>query len=353
MALTFYLTASPVLMVLLIVVLQLAVEIPLFAHGFIPMVHHTTSTRRACSTCTRPRIAAGVTVALRVDLTDTISSSTSTTEGLNLESLREMLQELRAALLVQAEQDTIKKSKPRDSAATSDNAENSQVANRNLSPDELAREILLSTRIPNLKLCHTRLGPSTLPGAGRGLFATHDIVKGDLITCYPGDALLYEPPHDDGESYDEGEDLDMEADEIVIWGAHVDEVDRWDEDAVFNGHEEGRGGIDERPLTDYALWVCELYSVLAMPLLDTDPAYSGHFANDAGGHLAINGSGGVNVGVEEGIAAYVNESIKLSNAQLEVLEDSHMVAIARRNISEGEEIFVTYGMNYWMENVSF
>jgi len=325
------------------------------------MVQHTTRSsthqRRDCSTIcsTRPRIAAGATVALRVDLTDNINAITSTTEGLNLESLREMLQELRAALLVQAEQDdTMKKNKPRDPAATatSDDDDMSQAVNRNLSPDEVARETLLSTRIPNLKLCHTRLGPSTLPGAGRGLFANHDIFKGDLITCYPGDALLYEPPHDDGGSYDE-EDLDVEADEIVIWGAHVDEVDRWDEDAVFNGHEEGRGGIDERPLTDYALWVCEFYSVLAMPLLDTDPAYSGHFANDAAGHLAINGSGGVNVGVEEGIAAYVNESIKLSNAHLEVLEDSHMVAIARRDISEGEEIFVTYGMNYWMENVSF
>jgi hypothetical protein len=344
MALTFRMTAPPVLLVVLI---QLLLQEISFTLGFTFIPMHARSplldARSAVRYNVRPSTGTcSTSTLLRVDLTDITSTTHST--GVTLQSLREMLQRLRDDL----------KNELRDPIATNnDKNDNERVRNRNLSPDELARETLLSTRIPNLALRHTRLGPSTIPGAGRGLFATHDIAEGDLITCYPGDALLYLPP-----------DADHDVDEIVIWGGHVDEVYCWDEDAVFDGyssiedsdrdgHEGGRGGIDKRPLTDYALYVCDMYSVLGNPLLDSNPAYSGHFANDGAGHHAIDGCGGVDVGSEEGIAAYVNESIKMANAQNSVLEDSHMVTIATRNISEGDEILVTYGMDFWMEYVSF
>jgi len=296
-----------------VLLLLVIVEIPFPTLGFLPT--HPRSARYSNS---RPS-------ALHVvDLTDS-----TTTAEVTLQSLRGTLRRLRADLRT----DT----KLRESEAPTSRAD------RNLSPDELARETLLSTRIPNLALCHTRVGPSTIPGAGRGLFATHNVAKGDLITCYPGDALLYTPPGED----EDGEGMD----EIVIWGEHVDEVDCWDEDAVFDGSVEGEEG-GGRPLTDYAIEVCELYTVLALPVLDNDPAYAGHYANDGAGHFAID-SGAMSVGVEEGIAAYVHESIELANAQNRVLEDSHMVTIATRDITKGEEILVTYGMDFWMEHSNF
>ncbi|KAK1738826.1 hypothetical protein QTG54_010142 [Skeletonema marinoi] len=117
-----------------------------------------------------------------------------------------------------------------------------------LSSKNVVKETLLSTRIPDLQLQlnRTRTGPSTIDGAGRGLFATEDIAKGELITCYPGDALLCEYSEleiDDEEEdgFDE-EDIDFEdedyyyydeeadyVEEVVLWGEHVDTSDRLEE----------------------------------------------------------------------------------------------------------------------------
>jgi hypothetical protein len=214
-------------------------------------------------------------------------------------------------------------------------------ADRNLNPNEVTQASLLSTRIPGLNLNRTRIGPSTIPGAGRGLFAVRDIAKGEITTCYPGDSLLYE--------YE-----DEETDELVIWGTHVDTADIWDDDAIFEGIvDDDTGCLETSPLTDYILAVGDTpYSIMGLPVLDTDPAYYGHFANDGAGHFFANQEGGEGVGIEEGIANYVLESIDLSNAMHKALEDCHMVTVATRDITEGEEIFVTYGPDYWMEHIS-
>jgi hypothetical protein len=279
-----------------------------------------------------------------------------------LQSLQEMLQRLRADFSKEYEL------KGKEDTQTSNSSNNNNNNNRNLSPDERAREKILCSRIQGLDigLNHTHLGPSTILGAGRGLFASCDILEGQLITCYPGDALLYLP-----------HDADDDVDEVVIWGSHVSEQNRWDDDEVFDGYDYGYDNGDDsdddndnnnadaenhkgggRPLVDYAQYVCDVYSVLGNPLLDSNPAYSGHFANDYGGHHALGGIGHGSedevlnhnrIGVEESIVAYVNESVKMANAQHSVLEDSHMVTIATRDISKGDEIFVTYGMDYWME----
>eukprot|EP00978_Attheya_sp_CCMP212_P043214 scaffold278002_cov50-Attheya_sp.AAC.1 len=305
------------------------------------------------------------------------------------QSLQEIIRRLRADLCTTAaaKKATYNNNNNNHNVLTRDDLSSDEITllSRDLSPDEIARETLLSSRIPELTpiLCSTRLGPSTIPEAGRGLFAARDISKGDVITCYPGDGLLYTLPlpsqnndnkdqsvddeeaFEDMEIYDEDEfdtefedefgdmeDEDEEVDEIVIWGEHVDETIRWDEDAVFDGYGsmEDRGG--GRPLTEYALEVCDSYTLLGVPDLDANPAYYGHFANDAAGHFA-GVSNGFGVGVEEGLAAYVLESVERSNAKHRPLEKSHMVTVATRDISEGEEIFVTYGVDYWIEHSAY
>jgi len=237
-----------------------------------------------------------------------------------------------------------------------------------LTTQEIVRETLLSTRLSNLNLNRTRLGLSTLPGAGRGLFATQNIAKGEVITCYPGDALLYASPcldadqenEDDGDDNDDDdEDVDWNnddeeedwIDEIVLWGSHMSVADRWDEDTVFDGLVGNEGAISTPPLTDYAVAVCDIYSVMGMPSLDTDPAYYGHFANDSAGHFA-NQRADSSVGIEKGIATYVLESVEASNAMHQSLDDSHMITIATRDVEAGEEVLVTYGPDYWMEHAS-
>jgi len=55
---------------------------------------------------------------------------------------------------------------------------------------DTVRRNLHGTRISMLHLSRCRAAPSKLPGAGQGLFATRDIAAEEVITCYPGDAVL-------------------------------------------------------------------------------------------------------------------------------------------------------------------
>lgn len=243
--------------------------------------------------------------------------------------------------------------------------------NRGLAPQQMVQEILLSSRLHLPFLSRTKVGPSNIVGAGRGLFATENIAKGEIITCYPGDALLYELPlpdnetnNMDDESEDELSDYDEDdedgAETIVLWGSHVPPHDIWDEDKVFDGNE------STIPLTSYAVSVDDHYSVMGHPSLDDDPAYYGHFANDGAGHLALEGPNSQNnllaaielgldttneefLGAEENIAAYVLKSLEVANAWHKSLGDgSHVVTVATRDIEAGEEILVTYGPDYWL-----
>jgi len=155
---------------------------------------------------------------------------------------------------------------------------------------------------------------------------------------------------------DENHD-DEDDDEIILWGRHVKPSLQWDTSAVFEGtYDKHTGTQTSRPITDYLLAVCESFSVIGIPTLDDDAAYAGHFSNDAGGHHFFderNTNGLVRGGVEQALRAYVSKSVGLSNARHEVCEDCHMVTIATRDIAKDDEVFVTYGPDYWMEHVSF
>lgn len=244
-----------------------------------------------------------------------------------------------------------------------------------LAPQQVVQEVLLSSRLHLPFLRRAKLGPSRIDGAGRGLFATEKISKGEVITCYPGDALLYELPSsyyetdDNVNEYDETlvdyhenkDDDDDGTETIVLWGSHVPPQNVWDEDKVFDGSE------STIPLTSYAVSVDDHYSVMGHPALDDDPAYYGHFANDGAGHLAFEGPNSHNnlqaaielgldtnedgLGIETNIAAYVLKSLEVANAWHKSLVDgSHVVTVATRDIDAGEEILVTYGPDYWLEH---
>lgn len=253
----------------------------------------------------------------------------------------------------------------------------------NISNEVLVHESILSSRFDLPFLHRTKIGPSSIDGAGRGLFAIEDIIKGEAITCYPGDAILYELPDEtdgiddeidtdesnDNDDVDDDDDDDDEGTEtICLWGAHVPLIDRWDEDIVFDGTE------TIQPLTAYAVSVDDEYAIMGHPALDDNPAYFGHFANDGAGQFALEGPHSQNnilaalelglditsenddddneeYGVEENIAAYVLKSLEVANAMHRSLVDGlHVVTVATRDIKAGDEIFVSYGPDYWVEN---
>ncbi|KAL7552223.1 hypothetical protein ACHAWF_017659 [Thalassiosira exigua] len=203
-------------------------------------------------------------------------------------------------------------------------ADNELRDNMNLSTEQMAHEALLSSRLPDLRfLNRSEVRSSEINGAGRGLFATENIPKGEIITCYPGDALLWKV-------------TSSVEDSIVLWGAHVPKADVCEEDAVFGGTESAP------PLTSYVVSVDDQYSVLGHPSLDDNPAYYGHYANDGAGLDELGLDIKEELGVEENIAAYVSKSVELANAMHKPFKGgAHMVTVATRDIEAGEEILVT------------
>ena len=180
-----------------------------------------------------------------------------------------------------------------------------------------SKDSILASRLL-LDLSCTRVGPSLVAGAGRGLFAAKDIQRGDLLTCYPGDILVYSP----------STEASISSDDKLVWGSHVPESLRLDDDEVHSS------------LNGYILQVTDDSAILGLPSMDNDMAYAGHFAND-GAQPPLG---------ESQIASYVIASNDLSNAMHVPLEDCHMATVATRDIKEGNEVLVTYGPEYWREH---
>jgi hypothetical protein len=293
--------------------------------------------------------------------------ATSTVDDPNIQHIRQILmdkkQELLGGLFIDKPSNKLSEQSPLSIVEADNNLRDAY-----LTTEERVYETLLSSRLDLPFLNRSVVGPSKIEGAGRGLFAIEDIKEGDVISCYPGDALLCELPSssteqdDDLDSYDFDDDEYEAVDEVVLWGAHVPKKDRWDDDTVFDGSE------SDPPLTSYAVTVNDVYSVMGHPSLDDNPAYIGHFANDGAGHLAYekqdspdNIEASVELGldtesidfaVEDNIAAYVLRSFDVANAMHQPLDadELHMVTVATRDIKKGEEILVTYGPDYWISD---
>jgi hypothetical protein len=166
---------------------------------------------------------------------------------------------------------------------------------------------------------------------------------------------------------------DEEETTYCLWGVHVSLEYTLDEDAVFDGTD------TSQPLTSTAVAVDGEYSIMGCDLDCINPAYSGHYANDGAGHLALekpnsqrNKEAAIElgldwldsddtdddndddeeeeVGVEENIAAYVLKSLEVANAMHRSVDknNSHIATVATRDIKKGEEVFVTYGPDYWL-----
>jgi len=225
------------------------------------------------------------------------------------------------------------------------------------------RESLLTTRLdlPFLRN-RSKVKTSTIDSAGRGLFAERTIKEGEIITCSPGDALLLfgssssQPSSEEEEVRSDDESVlrpTTATKKKIIWGSHVKENDRWDDDTVFNGSE------TKPPLMSTALFVDDMYAILGHPDLDEDSAYYGHYANDGAGHIMLqkdmrdsNNDDDDETAIEEMESNYFFESLEVNNAKNRPLggegEKYHTVIVATQDIQAGEEIFVMYGPDYWL-----
>jgi hypothetical protein len=176
----------------------------------------------------------------------------------------------------------------------------------------------LNSRFKDLQIRRTYVGESSIIGGGRGLFASCDCRPGELLTCYPGDALI---------ATTGGREEKWQ----VQWGDHVPEEYR-----AVQLRDDQKACV---------LQATDGIGILGLPELDDQAAYLGHFCND--------GVTSTPKCMQE-LAPYELESQDKANAShQDICNSSHMVTVALRAIKKGDEIFVSYGADYWMEQNGF
>lgn len=194
---------------------------------------------------------------------------------------------------------------------------------RGLTADQIACESLMCTRFTSgfeaQGFCRVYLAPSTIPGAGAGVFASEDFEEGDILTFYPGDILTF--------SRHPRRSTRSAKTRSIIWGAHVPAELQVDKPSKW---------------VDYEVAVSDVYTIMGHPSLLDDMAYVGHMVND--GAMPQSCAGGDAAGES---AAYIATSEKLANAAHIDLAGCHAAVVATRAVKADEELFVTYGVEYW------
>jgi len=180
---------------------------------------------------------------------------------------------------------------------------------------ELKKEDLLKLKL-GLDLDNCIIQKSKVHG--NGLFAKNSIKKGDIITLYPCDVLVYFP------------EKNRNTEGHILAYMFSDEFkDNQNIKDLFN--------TNKKYYKDYQLVVNDSYSIIGLPEIYNNPAYLGHFCND--------GARGHN---EKDKQIYETVSVVKSNAYFKNICDCMMAIVAIRDIDIGEEILVTYGHGYWI-----
>lgn len=187
------------------------------------------------------------------------------------------------------------------------------------------RKRLYRTRFDGLQLDRVAAAPSAIHG--RGLVTTRGVVTGELLTCYPGDALLLWPDADPAKRV-EGCELN------ALFGVHVPMPEQASAE-LFLRKDRAR---------DYELFATECWSIVGDPARDRDPAYLGHLANDGACMVA---------GDTLSRANYLQNSEKAANAAVATVEGGHCALVATEAIAAGEEVLVSYGEYYWLTRSGF
>jgi len=193
--------------------------------------------------------------------------------------------------------------------------------------DDMVCRMILTTRMANLPLARCTAGPSSVPGAGQGLFVSRDIAEGELITLYPSDCVII---WEDAEH-------SLDGNVQLFFGRHIPDTQRDAARAVLE-------------LKGYHVPTTETRSICADPALVDDAAYLGHMANDA---VACESA--------EFQESYERDSMARANAEIipfdvaEVDEAGnnlvlHYALRALKPMQAGEEVFLHYGFDYWQLN---
>ena len=175
---------------------------------------------------------------------------------------------------------------------------------------------MLSFMFPPMKVFNVEVRTSVRHGCG--VFATQDIPKGSIATLYAPDIVLFLP---NGDREKEGHIIIPNLSTRMAKHITLEEACRYSDD-----------------FENYIVDVDDNYSLLGSSDFIEDPSYLGHMVNDS---FMYNPK----TMKPELYTALTNRK---SNCLFRNIGDECAVAvIARRDIKMGEELLVTYGIDFW------
>lgn len=217
---------------------------------------------------------------------------------------------------------------------------------------------LLKTRWPNPSLRRCRVQPSTIPDAGLGVFCTRDLKAQELVTLYPGDALL---------QWDNASHVDDHGTLRVVLGSSSTPTtppltsSSSVSASTFapNTSTAARSGFLLGTTPDaaraYEVRIAPTLSVVGDPQQCADPAYLGHMINDCTALILDCSSKeeGQEGTTSRSINQYNEKSLQCANAQIVIVGGGennacHVAIVTIKPVVAGSEIFLSYGSNYWL-----
>ena len=175
-----------------------------------------------------------------------------------------------------------------------------------------------------------KVAPSSIPSAGRGLFAECDIPVGTMIGLYPVHGL--------------GIDF---GDSSLLLGMDPTDQEYFDSDEATNAYQ--HYVIGSRPLGGLVEKATALLGTDATIYLNANPnkevviPWTGHLVNDG----AV-----VHENNEDSIVEYYRRSRQAKNCVCVPFGPSpFMAAVTTRDVAQGEEFFTSYGCSYWIEQL--
>jgi len=156
-----------------------------------------------------------------------------------------------------------------------------------------------------------------------GVFATHDMCAGDIITLYPADLVV--------------ETVDKQTNEYNLL------VSKELYDLKFSNDEFTKETVIEKCsdfFYNYVISLTENINISGSPDLDINLSYVGHLINDGTEIIPTD---------EIMIDKYNNSSQLRANCCFKNFNNV-LVAIAMKDIKKDDEIFLNYGHKYWLSD---
>jgi hypothetical protein len=174
--------------------------------------------------------------------------------------------------------------------------------------------------IQQLPVSLTKAECKPSPVHGTGAFSTMSIKKGELITLFPCDVL-------EKSSYrtrkQRGSCSIMSERMRAKFGASYEYL--------------------EHPgLCDYRFSIKDTpYHVIGHPDFHDNPTYIGHMINDSAKPMLA----------RQSYEIYLRVSLARRNCEIRVASNISIAVVAVKDIEPGEELFMTYGLQYWLAKI--